>query len=236
VKHLLTHTSGFAAYKDLHSHGWTAEQIGAAVLGEGLAYKCGAGYIYSDLNYITLGEIASLLLGLPLDVAARKYVFEPLSMHDSGYRPAESLKPRIAATEFIDGGFRWGEVHDENAWAMGGVSGHAGLFSTASDLAKYAAMWLNRGRHGDGSVLSDAAVAAAMRSYTGGLLNANRGLGWVLKGDFWDASGDLFSPQAFGHTGIFAVLLTNRVHFGREKSVARLRDCFHNAVAASVYD
>jgi CubicO group peptidase (beta-lactamase class C family) len=249
VKQLLTHTSGFEAYKDLHSNNWTAEQIRAAVLDEGLAYKPGEGYIYSDFNYITLGEIASLLFGLPLDEAARKFVFEPLGMYDTGYRPAAELKPRIAATEFMDGGFRWGEVHDENAWAMGGVSGHAGLFSTASDLAKYAAMWLNWGRHGGGSLLSNAVVVAATRSYTGGLLNANRGLGWVLKDDFWDASGDLFSQKAFGHTGftgtslwmdpsngIFAVLLTNRVHFGRSKSVVSLRDCFHNAVAASVTD
>ncbi|MBP1964467.1 serine hydrolase domain-containing protein [Paenibacillus aceris] len=248
VRHVLTHTSGFKAYKDLHSHGWTPDQIKAAVLGESLSDPCGDGYMYSDFNYIILGEIAALLFGMPLDEAARRFVFEPLGMRDTGYRPAAALKPRIAATEFMSGAYRWGEVHDENAWAMGGVSGHAGVFSTAEDVAKYAAMWLNNGKRADGfQVLSGASIAAATRSYTEGKANANRGLGWVLKGDVWDASGDLFSPLSYGHTGftgtsiwmdpessVFAVLLTNRVHFGREKSVVRLRDCFHNAVAASV--
>ncbi|BFT71923.1 serine hydrolase domain-containing protein [Paenibacillus sp. P36] len=250
VKHLLSHTSGLQAFKDLHSHGWTPEQIKAAVLGESLSHACGSSYAYSDFNYIILGELAAKLFSMPLDEAANRYVFEPLGMHDTGYCPAKELQPRIAATEFMDGAYRWGEVHDENAWAMGGVSGHAGVFSTAMDVAKYAAMWLNHGKpaaNGHGHVLSSASVAAATRSYTEDKVNANRGLGWVLKGDVWDASGDLFSSQCYGHTGftgtsiwmdpqssVFAVLLTNRVHFGREKSVVRLRDCFHNAIAASI--
>ncbi|MDD9268110.1 serine hydrolase domain-containing protein [Paenibacillus sp. GCM10023248] len=248
ILHLLTHTSGFQAYKNLHAHGWTPQQIRAAVMEETLLYPCGGGYEYSDFNYIVLGELAAHLFGLPLDEAARRYVLEPLGMTRSGYRPAAELRPQIAATEFMQGSCRWGEVHDENAWAMGGVSGHAGLFATAHDAAKYAAMWLNKGCLADGSsLISAAAVEAATRSYTRELEHANRGLGWVLKGDKWDASGDWFSPRSFGHTGftgtslwmdpasqVFAVLLTNRVHYGREKSVARLRDCFHNAVAASI--
>ncbi|MCY9659848.1 serine hydrolase [Paenibacillus chondroitinus] len=250
VKHLLSHTSGLQAFKDLHSHGWTPEQIKAAVLGESLSHACGSSYAYSDFNYIILGELAAKLFSMPLDEAATRYVFEPLGMHDTGYCPAKELQLRIAATEFMDGAYRWGEVHDENAWAMGGVSGHAGVFSTAMDVAKYAAMWLNHGKpaaDGHGHVLSSASVSAATRSYTEDKVNANRGLGWVLKGDVWDASGDLFSSLSYGHTGftgtsiwmdpqssVFAVLLTNRVHFGREKSVVRLRDCFHNAIAASI--
>lgn len=250
VKHLLTHTSGLQAFKDLHSHGWTPEQIRVAVLGESLSHACGNSYVYSDFNYIILGELVAKLFSMPLDEAANRYVFEPLGMRDTSYRPANGLQSRIAATEFMGGAYRWGEVHDENAWAMGGVSGHAGVFSTAKDVAKYAAMWLNDGKpagDGHGHVLSGASVAAATRSYTEDKVNANRGLGWVLKGDVWDASGDLFSSRSYGHTGftgtsvwmdpdssVFAVLLTNRVHFGREKSVVRLRDCFHNAVAASI--
>lgn len=248
IMHLLTHTSGFQAFRNLHSHGWTPGQIRAAVMEEGLVYPCGGGYEYSDFNYIVLGEIAAKLFGLPLQEAAQKFILEPLGMSNSGYRPDTALQPRIAATEFMQGSCRWGEVHDENALAMGGVSGHAGLFATAGDAAKYAVMWLNKGKLADGSsLLSAAAVEGATRSYTQGKENANRGLGWVLKGDKWDASGDWFSAQSFGHTGftgtslwmdptanVFAVLLTNRVHYGREKSVVRLRDCFHNAVAASI--
>jgi CubicO group peptidase (beta-lactamase class C family) len=248
LKQLLTHTSGFSSYKNLHSNGWTTEEIKASVWDEELTFKPGTSYVYSDLNFITLGEIASLLFNVPLDTAARTYIFEPLGMRESTFCPSEALKPRIAATEFMNDNWRWGEVHDENAWALGGISGHAGLFSTASDLSKYAAMWLNKGRYQGGILLSSSAVAAATRSYTAHL-NTNRGLGWVLKGDPWDSSGDWSSPLSYGHTGftgtslwmdaetgIFAVLLTNRIHFGRDKSVAWLRDCFHNAVAASIED
>ncbi|MCZ8517567.1 serine hydrolase [Paenibacillus filicis] len=248
LKHLLTHTSGLPAFTDMYSQGWSPEEIKKLVWNQELTYETGKGYVYSDLGYIALGEIVSKLLGQSIDSAARDYIFEPLGMADTGYRPHESLKPRIAATEFIFGSYRWGEVHDKNTWAMGGVSGHAGMFSTAADLAKYAMMWLNLGRYPGGRLLSASAVTTSTRNFTSHL-NANRGLGWVLKGDKWDASGDWSSPASYGHTGftgtslwmdpekdVFAVLLTNRVHFGRDKSVAWLRDSFHNAVSAAVED
>ncbi|WP_246067378.1 serine hydrolase domain-containing protein [Paenibacillus koleovorans] len=248
VRQLLSHNSGLAAYTDLYSHGWALEQIKESVWSEKLQHEPGAGYVYSDLNFIALGEIASILFGKSLETAAYENVFKPLGMTESGYRPDTGLKPRIAATEFLFGSYRWGDVHDKNTYAMGGVSGHAGMFSTAADLAKYAAMWLDGGRYPGGRLLSEAVVRAATRNCSS-LPKTNRGLGWVLKGDAWDASGDLFSPASYGHTGftgtslfmdptteVFVVLLTNRVHFGREKSVARLRDCFHNAVAAAVLD
>lgn len=248
IGQLLSHTSGLAAFTDLYSHSWSLEQIKASVWNEKLQHEPGNGYVYSDLNFIALGEIASLLFAKPLDEAAKEYVFNPLGMTESGYCPDPGLKPRIAATEFLFGSYRWGEVHDKNTYAMGGVSGHAGLFSTADDLAKYAILWLNGGKYAGGRLLSEATVRAAIRNRSG-YPKSNRGLGWVLKEDQWDASGDLFSPASFGHTGftgtslymdpetdVFVVLLTNRVHFGRDKSVARLRDCFHNAVAAAVED
>ncbi|PYI57142.1 serine hydrolase domain-containing protein [Paenibacillus flagellatus] len=248
VKQLLTHTSGLLSHKDMYSHGWTPDEVKAHVLGQPLEYEPGTKMVYSDLGFITLGAIVSELFGEPLADAARKHVFEPLGMSDTRFLPREELRPRIAATEY-DAGLgrhKWGEVHDENAGALGGASGHAGLFSTAADLAKYAAMWLAQGRiGGSGRLLSAAAVEAATRCATPGLA-ANRGLGWVLKGDPWDASGDLLSPSCYGHTGFtgtslwmdpaadcFAVLLTNRVHYGRDVSVARLRHCFHNATAAA---
>jgi serine-type D-Ala-D-Ala carboxypeptidase len=250
IKQLLTHTSGFpsGAIVNLYAYGWTLDQIKAVVWSHGLKYEPGKGYEYSDLNYITLGEIASVVLGMTLDAAAQQYIFEPLDMRESGYRPSETLKPRIAATEYLFGSYRWGEVHDKNTWAMGGVSGHAGMFSTAPDLAKFSAMWLNKGRFPGGRLFSQSVVEVATRCHTGHL-NSSRGLGWVLKGDKWDASGDLSSSLSYGHTGftgtslwmdpatdVFAVLLTNRVHFGRDKSVAWLRDCFHNAVTAAIVD
>jgi CubicO group peptidase (beta-lactamase class C family) len=247
VKQLLTHTSGLPSYMNLHAHGWSPEEIKRIVLAQKLAHEPGSKMVYSDLGFIVLGELIAAVLGQPLDQAARSLVFEPLGMRDTGYLPAERLRARIAATEFRQslGAHKWGVVHDENADAMGGVSGHAGLFSTAADLAKYACMWLAGGLYNGRSVLSRAAVETAVQSHTPGL-PANRGLGWALKGDPWDSSGDWSSPASYGHTGFtgtsiwidpargcFAVLLTNRVYYGREKSVVRLRHLFHNAVAAS---
>ncbi|QKY69994.1 hypothetical protein Len3610_10685 [Lentibacillus sp. CBA3610] len=128
------------------------------------------------------------------------------------------------------------------------MSGHAGLFSTVGDLSRYAQMWLNRGKIGDTLVLSPVTIENAIINYTE-LLDGNRGLGRVLKGDIMDASGELFSRHSYGHTGftgtslwidpekdVFVVLLTNRVHLGRDHSIFRLRRLFHNAVMASVLD
>ncbi len=250
IRHLLTHTSGLIAFYDMHSHGWTPEEIMSSIYTQHLEYESGSRMVYSDLGFILLGSLCERLLGIPLDEAAKRYVFEPLDMAESCYRPDTSLFPRIAATEFdpAEGAHRVGRVHDENAEALGGVSGHAGLFSTAGDLAKAAAVWLNEGAISPGRrFLSQAAVKAAIAGYTSGITGANRGLGWVLKGDSFDVSGDLMSEAAYGHTGftgtsiqidpvydLYMVLLTNRVHYGRQKSINRLRQCFHNAVVAGI--
>ncbi|MDF2725833.1 MAG: putative beta-lactamase [Paenibacillus sp.] len=250
VKQLLAHTSGLAAHARLYEYGGSADERKAALFALPLDYEPGTRSVYSCLGFITLGEIAAALYGKPLDAAAQSELFAPLGMRDSGFAPAAEQRPRIAATEYSAhlGRHKWGEVHDENAASLDGVSGNAGLFATAGDLARYAAMWLSGGRTAAGEqLLSGAAVRAAVRCQTPGLAEpANRGLGWVLRGDPWDASGDLLSPACYGHTGFtgtslwidpeldcFAVLLTNRVHFGRDKSVVRLRACFHNAVAAA---
>jgi len=248
VKQLLTHSAGLPAYVKLYDGGLSPEEIRARVRAIELEYEPGTQTVYSDIGFMLLGDIVSHVLDEPLDAAAHRLVFEPLGMRVTRFCPPDEWRPKIAATEYAPslGRHKRGEVHDENAYALGGVSGHAGLFSTAGDLAKYAAMWLNGGCAEGKTLLSPACVAAAVRNWTPGL-NGNRGLGWVLKGDKWDASGDWFSDRSYGHTGftgvsvwidparqLFAVLMTNRVHFGRDKSVARLRACFHNAVAASL--
>lgn len=248
LKQLLCHTSGLPDHIKLYEmelgEGGAVEYICRLPL----TYPPDTKVIYSDLGYILLGKICEILLKQPLEQAADRFVFQPLGMVRSAYNPPGDWKPLTAATEYSDllGRHKQGEVHDENAYALGGICGHAGLFSTAEDLLRYASAWLANGRHRDGRWLSPVTVDAAVQSHTSGL-NGNRGIGWVLRGDAQDIAGDLFSTASFGHTGftgvslwmdplnqLGVVLLTNRVHYGRQQSVTRLRARFHNAVAASL--
>lgn len=254
LRHLLSHTSGFVASYDFHTQPWTPQEIIDFLSKEPLAYEPGTLCIYSDVGFILLGEIIPRLFGMPLDQAAKKHLFGPLGMKDSGFRPSPGERPRIAATEYSTAteAYWRGIVHDENARAMGGVSGHAGLFATAADLLEYARMWLASANVRPSaahkpSLLSATAAVRAITKQTPLLPEVNRGLGWVLKGDTADVSGRFFSQQAFGHTGftgtslyldplqeLAVVLLTNRVHYGREQSVTQLRTDFHDAVAAAI--
>ncbi|MEK3782593.1 serine hydrolase domain-containing protein [Paenibacillus sp. FSL R5-0810] len=354
VGELLTHTSGLAADMNLHSHGWSREQMWDAVLTSPLSSETGMNVVYSDLGYLTLGRIAEELLQMPLDQAVRQRVFEPLGMLDSTLTPSLEQLGRYAATEYDEEfqGHLCGVVHDEKARALGGVCGHAGLFATAGDLLRYAHMWLLEGavpapsgQTDEGAavltdieadagaasntetgtavaaeasspahslslaaeasspahslslaagasspahslslaaeasspahslspaagasssariqspaarassparILSLAAARTAIKPHTAAIPGANRGLGWVLKGDRMDASGDWMSERAYGHTGftgtslwidpaydLAVVLLTNRVYGGRSSSVKELRVQVHNAITGAVRD
>lgn len=248
IQQLLTHTSGLKPFVRGDFKGWSPQEIKKHIYTRDLENDPGTHMVYSDLGFIILGEIISFILKQPLNEAAEKLIFEPLAMKDSSFNPPDHLRERIAATEFREelGTYQRGEVHDERALALGGVSGHAGLFSTVFDLARYVNMWLNNGRMGNETYFSPLTVEAAIRNFTSGI-DGNRGLGWVLKGDPFDASGLLFSPSSYGHTGftgtsiwmdpanqLGVVLLTNRVHYGREVSILGLRRRFHNAVAGSI--
>jgi CubicO group peptidase (beta-lactamase class C family) len=228
VRQLLTHTSGlepdlpFFRYK-----GRPAQE--AALFAETPRITPGSGYIYSDLNLITLQFVLEKVTGKRLDALVRDGVTAPLGMRDTGYNPAASLKPRIAATEYervppaqLDRGLVWGQVHDENSYALGGVAGHAGVFSTAHDLAIFAQMLLDGGRYGTTRILREDTVR---------LLFTNTGhshaLGFELNQPWYmDA---LSSPVTAGHTGYtgtdividpisrsFVILLTNNVHPTRD--------------------
>jgi CubicO group peptidase (beta-lactamase class C family) len=247
VWHLLTHTSGLPAYAPLYSLLGRREDAYGYIAGLNLEYEPGTKVVYSDLGFILLGRIAELVAGKPLDELARELVFEPLGMRDTMFNPPPELRERAAATEYcrLRKRILKGEVHDENAWFMGGVAGHAGLFSTARDLALYAQMWLNKGTFG-ARVLSPATVDLATRNHTQGL-NECRGLGWALNCRPCSC-GDLMSPKAYGHTGftgtslwidpaydLTVILLTNRVHPTRENQcLLRARRLIHNAVMASL--
>jgi CubicO group peptidase (beta-lactamase class C family) len=191
-----------------------------------------------------MAEIIERLTGRTLDDLARTYIFTPLQMNDTMFRPPKKLWPQIAPTE-IDNQLRHrlvqGEVHDENAYAIGGVSGHAGLFSTASDLAAFCQMLLNGGVYAHQRILRRATVAQFTAPQE--LSGRTRTLGWVVPTEN-SSSGHYFSPHSFGHTGftgtsiwidpdrqVFAILLTNRVHPTREnQKIAQVRPAVADAV------
>lgn len=260
VGQLLTHTSGLQADMNLHSQGWSRAQMWEAVNQVSLQREPRTAVVYSDLGYLMLGRIVEQMLGMALEEAARMRIFEPLGMKHACFSPAPDSGKCFAATEYDEvlGRHLYGIVHDEKARALGGGCGHAGLFATAGDLTRYVQMWLKGGLISEsplstsgkvlsGRIISKAAVNASIRSHTRAIPDTNRGLGWVLKGDRMDASGDLMSERSFGHTGftgtslwidpeydLAVVLLTNRVYGGRSGSVASLRACVHNALTAAV--
>lgn len=223
VAHVLTHTSGLPAgrlfYKRLEGH----DTIVEAIKRVRLVSAPGAQVIYSDLGFITLGALVAQVAGAPLNVYAATHIFQPLGMGDTGYQPAEALRRRIAATEYQPGrGMVWGTVHDENAAAMGGVSGHAGLFASAADLAAFTAMLLGESNSSSTLVLKPETVRHMFALQTGGLV-ARRGYGW--EGGQLSYMGRLAAGNAVGHTGftgtsivldperrLSVILLTNRVH------------------------
>ena len=252
-RHLLTHTSGLPAWKDLREDVAAGADPLRAVLGEPQERPPGAAVVYSDLGFITLGQALSAIGGAPLDVLVRREVLAPLAMAETGYLPDGPARDRCVATEDLPqrGGVLTGVVHDDNAHLLGGVSGHAGLFAPCADLERFCRLWLGEGRlpGGDGGaggrLLSPATVRLATSDQTGGA--SRRGLGWVLQPNpFW-VPADLCSPRAYSHTGftgtsllidpgagLFAVLLTSRVHPTRENNSAgaarEVRGRFHNAV------
>lgn len=249
VRQLLTHRSGLPAGRDLWRISRTPEEARAAVLATNLECKPGQCFIYSDLGADVLGFVVEAIAGEPLDVFLHDRVFEPLGMTDTFFRPADSLKYRIAPTEIAPprGYPLRGEVHDENAYALGGVAGHAGLFSTAADLSIFAQMMLNGGEYNGVRIVSDTTVALFTRRAAG-----TRALGWdTADGD--GGSGKFLDSRAYGHTGytgtslwidperqMFVLLLTNRVHAARARRPAKVisdvRADLADAAAAAVID
>jgi CubicO group peptidase (beta-lactamase class C family) len=230
VRQLLTHTSGLPAWLPLYSRWSTPEERIAAVYDVSPLAPPGTRYVYSDLNMITLGELVELASGTPLDVAVREGITEPLGMGDTGYNPAPTEQARVVATEdqpWTGRGVIRGSVHDENAWSLGGVAGHAGVFSTARDLAVLAQTILNRGRYDGQRILSADSVAALLTDENTAFPGDSHGLGFEIDQRWYmDA---LSGPGTVGHTGYtgtslvldtrsrsFVILLANRVHPSRD--------------------
>lgn len=249
VRELLTHRSGLPAGRDLWRKARSPQEARDMVLATPLEYRPNSAYIYSDLGADVLGMIVEEVSGQRLDVFLANRVFGPLGMHDTEYRPADSLRYRIAPTEVTPprGYPLRGEVHDENAYALGGIAGHAGLFSTAADLSVFAQMMLNGGSYDGVQIISDSTVALFTRRTAG-----HRALGWdTADGDY--GSGKYLTERAYGHTGftgtsiwidpdreMFVVLLTNRVHAARAqrpaKIIADVRSDLSDAAVLAVLD
>ena len=249
VRELLEHRSGLPAGRDLWRHAHTPEEARQLVLETPLEYRPDHGQVYSDLGADLLGWVVEAAAGMPLDRFLATHVFTPLGMKDTGFRPSDSLVYRIAPTEVSPprGYPVRGEVHDENAFALGGVAGHAGLFGTASDLAVFAQMMLNGGTYDGVRIVSDSAVRLFTARASG-----NRALGWEVA-DGTHGAGSYLSGSAYGHTGftgtsiwidpdreMFVILLTNRVHAARAKRpakvIADVRADLADAAALAVTD
>lgn len=249
VRQLLEHRSGLPADRDLWRIAHSPAEARQVVLEASLECKPGQCYIYSDLGAITLGMMVERITGQGLDVFLHERVFAPLGMVNTFFKPADSVKFRVAPTEVSPprGYPLQGEVHDENAYALGGVAGHAGLFSTASDLSIFAQMILEGGEYKGVRIVSDSAVKLFTTRASG-----SRALGWAMADGQW-GSGRFMSEGSFGHVGytgtslwidpereMFVILLTNRVHAARArqpaKVIADVRADLTDAAAIAVID
>lgn len=245
VRHLLTHTSGLPSWRPLYKEASSPADALALAIATPLDTSPGAQMVYSDLGAIILGEIVHRVTKTPLDGYATNHIFAPLSMNETFYRPDTSLRARIAPTELDPWRQRHlrGEVHDENAYALGGVSGHAGLFSSAADLARLAQAYLNGGTLDGHRIWSKHTIELFTRIQTPKL--SHRALGWETA-DGANSGGRFMSPHAFGHTGftgtsiwidpandVFVILLSNRVNPTREnRRISSVRTALADSVMA----
>ncbi len=258
IRHLLTHVSGLRPDVDLHP--WTGydaaielakDEVPASVPGEA--------FVYSDINFFLLGDIVARVTGQSLDAYLKARVFGPLGMTETGFLPPKSLLPRIAPTERCADQDAWpckrpdaaplrGVVHDPTARRMGGIAGHAGLFSTARDLQLFARMLLGKGRLGTTRVLSAASVEAMTRPQTPPGMTSVRGLGWDIDTTYSSNRGDLFPVgTSFGHTGFtgtslwidpasnsYVIFLSSRLHPDGAGDVGVLRSRIATVAAAAI--
>ncbi|MDR7296331.1 MULTISPECIES: serine hydrolase [Roseateles] len=240
LRQLLTHSSGLPASLPGNGAGDWAGAADAERIACGLPLAAAPGTLfrYSDVNFILLGRIVERASGMALDRHAQQALFEPLGMADSGYLPLRRMDAaRIAPTERLpDGRVLRGDVHDPTARKMGGVAGHAGLFTTTADLARFARMLLAGGVAADGRrFLSPQSVALLTTPQSPPALAEQRGMGWDIASPFSRPRGSLYPPTSFGHTGFtgcafwldptsrsFFVLLSNRVHPGLGTNVLPL--------------
>ena len=249
VRDLMTHFSGLRPDLDLEP-AWSGYETGIRrALIDKPTGPPGVRFVYSDINFILLGEIVHRLSGKMLDEFTRQYIFQPLGMYDTRFRPLASLRSRIAPTEIdpATGAPLRGVVHDPTARYMGGVAGNAGLFTTASDLARFAEMMLGMGERGNVRIFSPLTVRKFTSPETPPDQPILRGLGWDIDSSYSLNRGELYPIGSYGHTGFtgtslwidpstrsYVILLTNSVHPKRGKNIGALRGRVATIIAAAL--
>jgi CubicO group peptidase (beta-lactamase class C family) len=245
VEQLLLHTSGLIADNPLEDYRDGKKKALECICRLRPLTEPGKQFRYSDVNFIILGELVERLGGEALDTFTRKHIFEPLGLRETGFRPKKEIAQRAAPTEKREERWLRGEVHDPRAHLLGDVAGHAGLFSTADDLAVYTQMLLNGGIYEGRRILKPETVrrmTAPRRVSTG-----QRALGWDVRTAFSSNRGEGFSDNSFGHTGFTGtsiwidpdqqtavIFLSNRVHPNGKGQINRLRGRVASIVAASI--
>jgi beta-N-acetylhexosaminidase len=248
VRHLLTHTSGLPGHVTYYPALKSKREIVRRALSEPLLQAPGEKCEYSDPGFILLGNILEAITGRALDFLAQERIFAPLEMSSTMFNPSHKFQSRIAPTG-TDSPLRNGAIkgvpHDDNTFVMGGIAGHAGLFSTAGDLAAFCQMMLNGGIYAHHRLLKRATIEEFTSAQP--LAKNTRALGWVVPTEP-SASGKYFSSRSFGHAGftgtsiwcdpekdLFVILLTNRVHPVRtNEKIQQVRPALHDAVAESL--
>ena len=257
VEHLLTHMSGLRPDFPLEEEFQGYQRAIARAIEEQPVHAAGTQFVYSDINFIVLAEIVVRTSGMPFDQFVERQLFSPLRMTETGFVPSAANKARIAPTESCRP-FGWpcgdegslmlrGVVHDPTARRMGGITGHAGLFGTADDLARYGSMLLANGVLDGARVLSPLSVARMTHPATTFGTGEQRGLGWDISSRYSSNRGDLFSTGSYGHTGFtgtsiwidpatqtVVVFLSNRVHPNGAGNVTALRGRVATLAAAAV--
>ncbi len=248
IRNLLKHDSGLPAWQKFYLDHQSGNEILNTIYNSELLYRTGDSTLYSDFGFIVLGKIVEKVTGISLDAYMKKEFYEPLGMENTYFNPSKELSSRIAPTEF-DSVWRQslvhGSVHDEAASMLGGIAGHAGLFSNVSDLSILSQMILNGGSYGGVRYIEPETIKLFTERSD---LKSKRGLGWDYKTlNGYSSAGKLFSPKSFGHTGftgtsiwfdpeenLFVLLLTNRVYPSRVNTkIAKVRSELHDTIIES---
>jgi CubicO group peptidase (beta-lactamase class C family) len=249
IRHLLTHTSGLNSGLS-RDPDWTGYNKAIALAcAENPSHPPGSIFRYSDINFIVLGEIVQRVSESKLNEFAARRIFEPLKMMDTGYLPPASKLSRIAPTERVGNEVLRGKVHDPTAQRMGGVAGHAGVFTTTADVARFLRMFLQEGELDGVRVLKPQTVRLMTSVQSPGAVPARRGLGWDIDSDYSRPRGNVFPVGSYGHTGFTGVCLwvdpfsktfwmffANRVHPDRSGNVLPLQRTLATLAAEAVTD